>query len=143
MGYTGGVIPPSPEEAEIYGRDLYFDGNLTVTGAGDYATVDGVENLRRAILRRLMVRPGEYRLRPDYGVGVPLYVKKRLTDSVRSELRDRIVTQLQRDPRVEKVLEVSVSSVTVGDTPYLRILVRVQARGKRVEFAPFLFSQKV
>lgn len=143
MGFSGGVAPPTAEEADFYGRDLYFDGDLEVSAAGDYATVDGVENLRRSVLRRLMVRPGEYRLRPDYGVGLPLYVKKRLTDSVRSELRDRIVAQLKRDARIEKVIEVSVSNETFNNVTYLRVLVRVQSRGKRVDFEPFLFSQKV
>ena len=49
-------------DADLYGKDIRFDGSdFTITAQSDYATVEGIENVRLALYRRLVTRPGEYR----------------------------------------------------------------------------------
>lgn len=140
-------IDPQAARDDVYGTDLLFLDDLKVTSKGDWATVNDVENLRRAILRRLIVKPGEYRFNPKYGVGIGTYVKKRKTKALLDQLQHAIVDNISQDRRVEKVLEVTVSDVVITgadgslDTA-LSVVVRVQAIGRDVRFQPFTFASK-
>jgi phage baseplate assembly protein W len=130
-------------ELEEFGRDLLHDGDLVVGAYGDYTTVEGIEHVRRSMIRRILVRPGEYRLRPDYGAGLLAYVKKPLTSSVKAELTARITGQVKKMRQIEKVLDVEITEETQNGTPFIRVLVRAQVLGKRVEFRPFLVAREV
>jgi phage baseplate assembly protein W len=140
-------VDPQKARDDIYGTDLLFLDDLQVTAKGDWATVQDVENLRRAIMRRLIVKPGEYRFNPKYGVGIASYVKKPATKALLDQLRHAIVDNISQDRRVEKVLEVTVTSVIITgadgnlDTA-LSVVVRVQAIGRDVRFQPFTFASK-
>lgn len=133
----------SPAELDVYGRDKFFDGAPVVTSSGDWQAVDGEENLRRGILRRLLTAPGTYRSKPNYGVGVDTYVKKPYTRAVQDELTSRIKSQVAQDRRVDKVLEATVTQAFFGDSPGVRISLVVQAKGKTLRPMQFSFKRTV
>jgi hypothetical protein len=129
-------------EKDIFGVDLLWTNDLKVTPKGDWQEVNGLDNLRRAIYRRLMVKPGEYRLRPTYGVGVGLFVKRAMPKSRLDELRQRIVEQLSREKRIDKIVEVLLTPTTFGHDTGLVIKITVQVGGQIVRFKPFSFAQE-
>lgn len=137
-----GAAPAPPDAADermrLLGKDIYFDGDYAVTAAGDYATVEGVAALRASIYRRLITRPGEFRARPNYGVGITDFVKKRNTTATLDELRQRVMDQLSLDPRVAEVGEVVVEPIEDG----LRLGIVVQAAGRTLKFEPFDFRER-
>lgn len=139
---SGSVAGLEDVDQGVYGTDLMFTDDLLVTSKGDYQEVSGSDNLRRAIMRRLSVAPGEYRLNPNYGVGVGRFVKKLNTKANLDELRHLITDNLSRERRIDKVLEVSVTDTFFGDEPGIVVVVRVQAAGRKQQFQPFNFTQK-
>jgi len=140
----GGPAGLYDAEKDAYGRDLFFDGNLAVDASEDYKTVDGIENYRRALIRRIIVRPGEYRLRPDYGAGLLSYVKKAFTPTVRAEIVQRITEQVARDRRTERVVSVSLDVVKdINNREYFKVSLVVLAFGRRQELRPFQVPREV
>ena len=105
---------------------------------GDINTIEGLENLRLALLHRLVTTPGSLIHRPDYGVGI-----KEFQNSVNSIDNQRIISNrieenFKRDPRVAEVSSVSVEANS--DPSLVRIVVKVIAIGREevdVEFIPF------
>jgi phage baseplate assembly protein W len=132
---------PQGSQLAVFGRDLLFTDDVQVGPNGDYVVVDGVENLRRAILRRLVVKPGEYRLRPEYGVGVGTFVKKPMTRATLDELQQRIVDNLSQEKRIDRLLQVIVNPTTYGGYPGLYVDIQAQAFGREVHFEPFTFAR--
>lgn len=125
------------QEALLLGEDIFFDGDYSITPAGDLAVVTGLDALRAAIYRRLLTRPGEFKLRPDYGVGVMDFVKKRRTQTTLDALRQRITDQLSLESRIQEVLDIGVERIDDG----LKVKVVVRAAGKALTFRPFLFTE--
>jgi len=121
--------------ATLLGKDIRFQNDYGVTGAGDYVLLEGEEALRQAVYRRLLTRPGEYRVRPEYGVGVLDFIKKRNTQSTLDELRQRIVDQLSLDDRIADVGELVIERITDG----IKVGVTVQIAGRTLKFEPFNF----
>lgn len=141
----------SPLEQAVYrdalGKDLFFDGNLCVASRGDYQTVEGEENFRRGILRRLMTTPGSYKLRPDYGAGLMDAVKGKLTKSRLDALEARVREQVAADRRTEKVISVTVTSLGTLTGPLagvqgIRVHVVVQALGRVLRPLAFRFARE-
>lgn len=150
-GYSWTLPTPAPTAANVaeeqkellLGKDLYFDGDYAVNRAGDYVVVTGLTAMRQAIYTRLITRPGEYRTRPDYGVGVLSYVKKRLISTELELLEGRIIDQLSLDDRIEQVREVKVERLTGtlgGGGEGVRIGIAVQVAGETLRFKPFDFT---
>lgn len=137
------VAPPVTDEAtrDLFGYDVMWRQDFVTTTNGDYARVGGRENLKAAVYRRLVTRPGEFRFRPDYGVGVGNYVKKAATSATLDQLKVRIVEQLSQDPRVG-VVDVRVAHEVVLGTQVLKVYVKVVASGETVDFEPFTFSRE-
>jgi len=121
----------------LLGKDILFNGDYQLTSAGDYVLLSGLEALRQAIYRRLLTRPGEYKLRPEYGVGVLDFVKKRRVQSTLDVLEQRIVDQLSFEQRIEEVVAVVVDRITDG----LQVKVVIRAAGKTLKFEPFDFKE--
>lgn len=115
--------------SDIYGEDILFTDDFQLTGDDDYVVTVDSETVRQAIYRRLLVRPGEFKLRPEYGCGVALYVKKKLTKSALDELRQRIVENLLQESRIAQVVEVVLEAVTSNNRPGLRVYVKVVIAG--------------
>ena len=105
---------------------------------GDYVLLSGLNNLRAAIYRRLITRPGEYKFVPDYGVGVPSYVKKRANSTTVDQLRVAITEQLLRETRIEEIVDVAIE--VDGDSIKIGLIVR--AAGRALRFRPFVFSEE-
>jgi phage baseplate assembly protein W len=118
----------------LYGKDIMFADDLKVGSGGDYLTVDHEECVRQAIYRRLLTVPGEFAVRPNYGAGVALYVKKRATRGNLNELKQRITDQLAQDDRVSEISEVLVSSEMRDGATVIRVVVRARVLGNPVAF---------
>lgn len=119
------------------GTDIFFNGDLPVSKSGDYIPIAGLENLRLAIIRRLLTRPGEYKFVPEYGVGVQTWVKKRRTPDIIKSLESRIRANLLREKRIDQVVDVAVENITDG----IKINIAVRAAGRFLRFRPFEFAQ--
>jgi len=141
-----GLPPPplTPAQIEVFGVDLLFNGDLVVTPKGDYAEVAGEENLRRAIIRRLITRPGEYRRNPSYGCGLLSYVKKKMTQSALAELEQRIRDNLSRERRLDKIISLTLTPTTYdSNQPALQVSITVQSKGRTVQFRPMTFTRQL
>lgn len=136
----GATFQPNETEIDLFGVDILFDDDLLVTASGDYALVEGYAALRQAILIRLITTPGEYAVRPDFGCGLMLWVKKRMTKAERDNLRQTIIEQLSQEERIQKVEEVTVESLTSDNTTGIKVSVRVTALGRENSFAFTTFS---
>jgi len=132
-----GIGEQVTEQNLALGNDIFFDRDFAISPAGDWLSVTGEAALRAALYRRLMTRPGEYRARPDYGVGLPSFVKKRANSTTVDELRVAIVDQLSLEPRIEEVVDVAVERFDGG----LRIGLTVRSAGRTVRFQPQNFSE--
>lgn len=119
----------------LFGKDVMFTNDTKVGKNGDYLVWDENEALRQAIYRRLMTSPGEFATRPEYGVGVRNYVKKRMGRATLDELRQRIEDQLSKEDRIERVIEAKVTAATFGNSTGVRIYVKVQALGQEQRFS--------
>jgi phage baseplate assembly protein W len=136
-------VPSDEGTRDLFGYDILFkDGDLPLTRGGDYIRVGGLDNLRAAIYRRLITRPGEFRYRPSYGVGVGMYVKKVRSQAVLDSLRTKIIDQLSQDKRIDAV-DVATSTETVGGVSVLRVVVKVTAGGQDKTFEPFTFAEEI
>ena len=87
---------------------------LSASGKGDVQTVEGVENLKQALLARLLTPMGSLLLHPGYGSTIhDMIGRKNTIDNMRI-LEDEIVKTLKKDSRVENV--VAESSYIEEDT---------------------------
>jgi phage baseplate assembly protein W len=141
--YVDGSAAPSvagtklaSETADVYGVDKYFDGRPRTTGNGE-------ENLRRALLRRLMTRPGTYRTKPGYGAGIQDFVKKSSNQATIEDLQNRVRGQVQQDRRVDKVLTCAVTKEFFSDQPGVRVVLVVQSKGRTLRPMTFDFKRTV
>jgi len=126
--------------SDLYGKDILHNGDdFVISAQQDYATVEGVNNLRAALYRRLTVRPGEYRFKPGYGAGLGTYAKKKMTRSIQNEMDTRVREQVAQERRVEEVLELSFERDET--VPMITIFLKVKAFGRAVTFAPMSFAE--
>ena len=79
-------------------RDLAANGN--VDASGDYGVDEGVDNLKKRALRRVTTKPGRYAHLPTYGVGIPSYGKKLMSEARRVRLCAECERQLLLEPDV-------------------------------------------
>jgi phage baseplate assembly protein W len=108
-------------------------GDLAATGGNDLALVEGLENIRLALIRRLTTEKGTLSrfvqdvdgiilIHEDYGNGAYKYLSEPLSNALISLIRDEIITCLSYETRIE-VNEVSPRIVTtqVGYNVYYDI----------------------
>lgn len=138
---TVGFGPEEKKERDVFGVDIFFDGNTSVQPNGDYLEITGFENLRRSILRRLATSPGEYKVNPSYGVGIQKFVKKRITQSTIDQLKHRIRDNLARERRIDKIVSIEVVSKFFGNDTGIVVTLVIQTKGRQVRFEPFNFTQ--
>jgi len=114
--------------AEVYGKDIAFQGDFIPTATGDLDTVEGLENVKEALMRRLLTVPGTLVHRPDYGVGIKQYQNTLNSLDARRRLASRIMEEFKKDPRVESVTGVSF---TIADdySGRVEISVRIKLAG--------------
>lgn len=129
----------------LFGRDIWLNaadgqnGDRIVTTARDWRLVEGEEAVRQSLFRRLMTKPGEWKTKPNYGVGASSFVKRPATSRTTDELAGRIVTQYHVDRRVEQV-----SAVTADwAAGLLRLAIVVKLRGRDLNNQPLIVSAQV
>jgi len=133
--------PPIDETAvDLFGYDIYFKKDFQITASGDYLRVGGKDNLKAAIYRRLITRPGEFRFRPTYGCGIGDFVKKKPSSANLDALKRRIIEQLLQDDRISAVA-VELTHETIQDAPVLKVYVKVTTGGNPLSFEPFVFME--
>lgn len=124
---------------EVYGRDIAFKADYVPSPTGDLEMIAGLENVKEALLRRLVTSPGSLIHRPNYGVGIKSFQGRLNSLAAQRELAARIVSQYLEDTRVEAVTNVGV--VVENDRPDLiQILVTVTLAGygeQTLNFIPF------
>lgn len=91
---------------EILRKDLAFTDDFVATADGDLDTQSGLENYKRAVIRRCITVPGSLVHRPNYGVGLPLYINSISYLPTQQKITAKINEQLMKDPRTKKVLGV-------------------------------------
>lgn len=125
---------------EIYKRDLAFASDFVVSAAGDLETATGLENLKDALFRRLVTTPGSLIHRPNYGVGIKAFQNSINSVETQRQIAGRIQEQYERDPRVEKVLGVSIRNFSDAEPEKIEIVVRYKPVGYgelQTTFTPF------
>jgi hypothetical protein len=124
---------------EILQRDIAFKGDFQVTATGDIDAISGLENIKQALMHRLITSPATLIHRPNYGVGIKDYQNAPATLATKRKLALRIQEQFEQDDRVEQVLGVSVEFDAVNPSKTL-IIVRVKVSGydeEQMSFIPF------
>lgn len=124
---------------EVFKTDLAHKGDFLRSSTGDIDTISGLENLRNALFHRLVTTPGSLIHRPLYGCGVKDFQNAPNTLANQRKLAGRIGQQFPQDPRVEKVLSVSVTFNEVSPEKTV-VAVRVKPQGydeATLTFIPF------
>lgn len=99
-----------------------FLGTIPVDERGDYAFDQGIVNLKKRILRRLVTSKGRFTHLPNYGVGLIDNLKRLSRQGARRELAEEARSQISEEPEVEGV------SVTVDNDPAEPSLLRMRVR---------------
>jgi len=102
-------------------------GTFPIDPTGDYAFDDGLTQVKKRIIRRLVTRKGSFPSLPDYGVGVPSYGKQLGSAAVRQRIAADAQTQIAAEP---EVADVSVNAITDATNPNITLLrIRVRLNG--------------
>lgn len=123
------------DEVRRFGRDVWLPGGpdeaLRITPTGDLRSIEGRDNLHRAVRTRLLTSPGELVHRPTYGAGLELYVEQPSTPATRAEIHTRSRRSLLEDPRIEdaKVNVITGSPASASDDDAVTVSVAVRPRG--------------
>jgi len=129
--------------SELLGEDILFDEDFQMNGAGDWVVLEDEDVVWQGILHRLATRPGEYKLRPEYGVGCDEFVKGKITKTNMSELARRIKDNLAQDRRISRVVEVVVQRAVVDGATGVRVYLKAEMAGRVQTFRPFTFVGSV
>lgn len=125
--------------SELLGEDILFTDDFYLTGAGDFVITEGEDTVWQSILHRLATSPGEYKLRPEYGVGCRDFVKGKITRTTMDELGLRIRDNLAQDKRITKIIEVVVQRAIVSGVTGVRVYLKAEIAGRVQTFKPFTF----
>jgi phage baseplate assembly protein W len=94
---------------DTYKKDLAFKNDYVKTATGDLDTIEGISNVTQALFARLITIKGTLVHRPDYGVGIKNYQNSISSLDTQRKIASEINEQFLRDPRVEKVVGVSIN----------------------------------
>ncbi len=139
-GSTAAAAEVLDARRRLFGKDLdWRRGLLSLTGTGDYLTIEGVAALRQSVLRRLGTAVNGWPTRPGYGVGVDEFLEEELTSSKMAELINRIRSSLTQDPRIDEVAAVQVGE----DDETIILRISIKAKGQAITFADFRFNEGI
>ena len=125
---------------EALGVDIFFSGDFDVTAAGDYGIVSGFAALNQGLYHRIITIPGDYVLRPGYGVGIQRWVKRANKRSDLHELEQTMTDQLSFDRRVSRVKRVIVAPLD-GEAG-IRLGFEIEAMSATLTFQPLAFTNR-
>lgn len=125
---------------ESLGCDIKHQKDFVKTATGgDLQTITGLDNVREAVLRRLITTPGSVVHRPQYGAGLQEFLNAPATIATKRAIAARIDDQLTRDPRIEEVLSVGIEGdSTAPDKFTISVRIKVVGYGETtMRFIPF------
>lgn len=102
-------------------------GKYIVDASGDYASDQGLQQLKKRIFRRLVTRKGSFVHLPGYGVGLLDMIKKLASSSVRARLATETESQIKREPGVAKA-KVKLEDIAPG---VIRLVILVRSADLR------------
>lgn len=112
------------------GVDVKIAGDYEKSATGDVKLIDGLQNLKEAIYRRILTTPGEVVHRPNYGVGLKRYTNRPSNIYNQQELSNAIRLNVLNEQRIERVNSISCQWVD----NIVHINISVVAYGRSVEF---------
>lgn len=112
------------------GVDVKIQGDYAKSATGDLQLIDGLQNLREAIYRRILTTPGEVIHRPGYGVGLRRYLNRPCTVTNQQELSNAIRLNIMNEQRIEKIN--TIQCLWVDEAVHVNV--SVVAYGRSVEF---------
>lgn len=124
---------------DIYKKDFYFVEDFKLTPSGDISTINGIENVRLSLFRRLLTSKGTLSHRPEYGVGIKDFIGSLNSVANQQTLALRIKEEFESDERVEKVNSIGIRN-NKSDQSLVEISVNVKIVGfgeNRMTFLPF------
>lgn len=80
----------------------FFGSDLTLDSTGNLAVVDGIEQTKEALIRRLLTNPESYIWHPDYGAGIGRFIGENLSTDNYGAIKSTIISQILLEPRVAK-----------------------------------------
>lgn len=86
--------------------DLYHKGDFGVSNSGDIQRVKGLENIKQAVLHRLITPKGSLAHKPDYGIGIQRYKGVTLSLEVKRAIALDI-KEIELDDRITELTQVS------------------------------------
>lgn len=109
--------------------DLQHGGDFSNNEKGDLKTISGKDNLRQAILHRLITSPNTIVHRPEFGVGIKSYQGIISSLEKQRELAVKIREQLLEDERIESVDSVKFDEDTDYRSGTFIVHLKVTASG--------------
>ena len=107
--------------SEFYKTDI----NFSSTPTGDIDRISGVPAVKKRLWRRLITTKGSYPNRPNFGVGIKLFLNSINKIDTQRKLFLEIVEQFEKDEAVSKVLGVSTSKGESPDEIFIHVSVEL------------------
>lgn len=113
-------------------------GIIPVDDSGDYGFDEGITNLKKRIIRRMITAKGSFTFLPDYGVGIPQRIKRLNTASGRQELASECQIQISKEPEVSKCVVQALQDSSKPSLVIFKVLVKVKGTNQAYKFGvPF------
>lgn len=101
-------------DEEVYGGDLTLNElGLLEAGSGDLKLSKGLDNLKQAIIHRVVSDYKSLLIHPEYGCGLLAVIGEKNTPATRTLAKATLVEALNREPRIDHIKQ--LHSVTIDD----------------------------
>lgn len=124
-----GQLDPIPQAG-----DPLFLGVFPIDASGDYAFDQGVQQLKKRVLRRLVTNPGAFPALPGYGVGILRYGKRLSTEGIRLQVAQDAQDQIAQEPDVAAVTVTTRTDLANPSVTIFAIRVKMASTAGTVQF---------
>lgn len=116
---------------EMMGVDFSLDDNynLIFNSNNAFTLIDGYENLRQAVINRLLTPLGSNPIFPRYGSYLYRVNSKQNTSSTLIYARQVVYESLLQEPRLESINNVECTFIEIDGSRYLKIDLTVTPLG--------------
>jgi hypothetical protein len=94
------------------GADMQLDDNgqlvFDVAGSGDISSITGLDNLKQALMSRLLTRVEDLKTQPEYGNTALAMIGNKYNVNFLLGLKSELIQSIQRDPRVYSIDNIRV-----------------------------------